>query len=119
MEMDVNPNPLRSALAALYLRLRARPLRLQADRAALVLLPWACLETGVAAGSALAFRIRSLDFRTVWAARELETGLGWQPLLDQSLPATSWLCWGRAAGHEPLLDAANLPVFKGLGHAPA
>lgn len=105
-------NPLRSALAAIYLRARARPLRLLADRAALVLVPWACIEAGVGPGSVLSFRIRSLDFRTVWAARELEASLGWQPLIDPALHAPAWLHWGRAAGHEPLLDAAELPFIE-------
>lgn len=104
-------NPLRVALAALFLRLRGRALRLQADRAALVLLPWACMELGAEPGTPLAFRVASLDFRTVWAARELETSLGWQPLLDPALAAPRWLRWGRAAGHEPLLEAARLPRF--------
>ena len=104
-------SPLRGALAALFLRLRARPLRLQADRAALVLLPWASMELAAEPGAALAFRIRSLDFRTLWAARELEASLGWRPLLDPAVSAPPWLAWGRAAGHEPLLDASKLPRF--------
>ncbi len=104
-------NPLRAAAAALFLRLRGRALRLQADRAALVLLPWACMELGAEPGTALPFRIASLDVRTVWAARELETALGWRPLLDPALPAPSWLAWGRAAGTEPLLDASTVPRF--------
>jgi len=104
-------NPLRSALAALYLRLRARPLRKQADHAALVLLPWACMELGAGPGSPVAFRIRSLDFRTIWAARELETALGWRPLIDAAIEAPGWLRWGRATGAEPLLDAAQSLVL--------
>ena len=104
-------NPLRGALAALFLRLRARPLRLQADHAALLLLPWACMELGPEPGAALAFRIRGLDFRTLWAARELQASLGWIPLLDPTVTAPPWLGWDRAAGHEPLLDASHQPHF--------
>ena len=101
----------RAALAAVFLRLRGRALRLQADRATLVLLPWACMELCAEPGAPLAFRIRSLDFRTVWAARELEASLGWQPLVDPTLTPPSWLRWGRATGTEPLLDASRVPTF--------
>lgn len=104
-------NPLRSVLAALFLRLRSRPLRLQAHRATLVLLPWACMELAVEPGTPQVFRIRSLDFRTLWVARELETSLGWQPRVDPALAAPAWLQWGRASGDEPLLDAARRPRF--------
>jgi hypothetical protein len=104
---------MRSALAALLAASKARALRKQAEHAALVLLPWASLEADMPAGSALAFRIGSLDFRTIWAARELELGLGWRPTIDPSIRAPDWLVWGRASGHEPLLDAARLPRWTG------
>lgn len=104
-------NPLRGLLGALFLRLRERPLRLQASHAALVLLPWASMELKAEPGTTLAFRICGLDFRTVWAARELEASLGWQPLLDPAITAPPWLAWGRATGREPLLDVSAQPHF--------
>lgn len=104
-------NPLRSALAAIFLRMRGRALRLQADRAALVLLPWACMELGATPDAPVTLRIRSLDFRTLWAARELEASLGWQVRIDPAVQAPPWLGWARAEGDEPLLDASALPVF--------
>ena len=68
-------------------------------------------ELGAGPGSPVAFRIRSLDFRTIWAARELETALGWRPLIDAAIEAPGWLRWGRATGAEPLLDAAQSLVL--------
>lgn len=99
---------LRSAIVWLYLRLRRRDLRRHAERASHVLLPWACMQLGFEPGKAIAFRIRSLDFRTVWAARQLEAALGWRPLLDASMQAPNWLSWGKATGHEPLLDSSQM-----------
>jgi hypothetical protein len=102
-------NPLRSALAWLYLRARTRDFRRLADKASQVLLPWACMELGVQPGNDVDIRIGRLDFRTVWAARQLEAALGWRPRLEASVTAPSWLRWGVAAGDEPLLDCARQP----------
>jgi glycosyltransferase involved in cell wall biosynthesis len=102
-------NPLRSVLAWLYLRARTRDFRRLADKASQVLLPWACMELGVEPGNDVVIRIGRLDFRTLWAARQLEAALGWQPRLDASVSAPSWLRWGVAAGDEPLLDCVRQP----------
>lgn len=102
-------NPLRSAVVRLALRVRGRELRRLAERSVHVLLPWACMELGAEPGKAVGIRIGSLDFRTVWAARQLEAGLGWRPVLDASLEAPAWLHWGPADGDEPLLDCSRRP----------
>ncbi len=102
-------NPLRSAIVWLILRIRGRELRRLAERAAHVLLPWACMELGVEPGKAVAIRIGSLDFRTAWAACLLQARLGWRPLLDASLKAPAWLHWGVAEGDEPMFDCSRRP----------
>jgi glycosyltransferase involved in cell wall biosynthesis len=104
-------NPLSSALVWLYLRLRQRDLRRLAERSTQLLLPWACLELGVEPGTAVDIRVGSLDFRTVWAAGQLQAALGWRPLVDASVAAPPWLPWGPATGHEPLLDCSRLPTI--------
>jgi glycosyltransferase involved in cell wall biosynthesis len=102
-------NPLRSAIVWLALRIRGRELRRLAERSVHVLLPWACMELGVKPGETVDIRIAGLDFRTVWAACQLQARLGWRPVLDASLPAPGWLQWGVAAGSEPLLDCSRRP----------
>lgn len=105
-------NPLRSALVRLYLRIRARDARRLAERAVQVLLPWACMELGVEPRAPVAIRIRSFDFRTVWAARQFEAVLGWRPLVDPAVTPPLWLRWGAAAGDEPLLDCSREPRLQ-------
>jgi hypothetical protein len=72
-----------------------------------MLITWASIKMGANAGSPVAFRVRALDFRTLWAARQLEIALGWTPLLDASVTGPSWLRWGVASGTEPVLDCAE------------
>lgn len=93
------------------LRDRRNKLRKLVARARDVLLPWAVMSLGAVPASRQAFRIRSLDFRSLWAARELERSLGWTPVLDAALAAPSWLPWRTAAGTEPALDCRARPVL--------
>jgi glycosyltransferase involved in cell wall biosynthesis len=93
----------------LFLLLRCRrPLRRMAGKSRTVLLTWACMKLGAAPDSKVSIRIRSLDTRTLWAARQLELSLGWKPVLDPSItPVPKWLGWERASGKEPLLDCSS------------
>ena len=69
---------------------------------------WACMKLGHDASNTTAFRIKSLDFRTLWAARQLEISLGWRPLFDPGIAKRpDWLLWGVATGTEPLLDCSG------------
>jgi glycosyltransferase involved in cell wall biosynthesis len=78
-----------------------------------MLLTWACMKLGYSAGNTTTFRIRNLDFRTLWASRQLEIFLGWQPLLDPGIAARpGWLHWGMATGTEPLLDCSGEISFS-------
>jgi hypothetical protein len=73
-----------------------------------MLLTWARIKQGHNAGKATPFRIKSLDFRTLWASRQLEISLGWTPLLDPGIAKRlEWLHWGIATGTEPLLDCSG------------
>lgn len=72
------------------------------------LLTWAGMKLGHSASNTTAFRIKSLDFRTLWASRQLEISLGWTPLLDPGIAKVpDWLHWGVATGTEPLLDCSG------------
>jgi hypothetical protein len=85
-----------------------RPLRRMAQKPRDMLLTWACMKLGAASGEKVSIRIRSLDTRTLWAARQLEHLLGWIPLLDPAIdPMPKWLGWNRANGTEPLLDCSS------------
>ena len=88
-----------------------RDQRRLAKRANSALLPWAHTELGVPIGATPRFRVRSMGFRTLWAARQLETKLGWTPLLDSAITAPpDWLTWKRSNGTEPILDCTASEV---------
>jgi hypothetical protein len=92
-------------LLRLYLMSKKRELRRLAKITSNLLLTWATVALEVSAKEALAIRVCSVDFRTLWAARQLQVAFGWKPLLDSSIAnPPSWLRWARASGHEPLLD---------------
>jgi glycosyltransferase involved in cell wall biosynthesis len=108
-------NPIRYALIRKHVG-RNRELRRLVNRAVPILLPWAHVALGVPAGSTPRFRIRGLDFRTVWAARQLQAELGWIPLLDPAIDILPrWLKWGRARGSEPLLNCSGGVCFEYAG----
>lgn len=91
-----------------HLFLRRRDLRRLSKRPFNMLLTWACLKLGVKSDTPVSLRICSLDFRTLWAARQLQIVLGWTPLLDSSVAhAPDWLDWGSAKGTEPILDCSR------------
>lgn len=77
-----------------------------------VLLPWAVTALGAAPGPGQRLRVASLDFRTLWAARELERSLGWTPALDAGLGAPRWLRWGVADRSDPALDCRARPALS-------
>jgi hypothetical protein len=89
------------------LRKRRRELRRFTETARRMLLTWACMKLGVGSKDTVSIRIRSLDVRTLWAARQLELGLGWKPLLETDDPKSRWLGWGKATGSEPVLDLSG------------
>jgi glycosyltransferase involved in cell wall biosynthesis len=70
-----------------------------------MLLTWGGIRLSEYPSRSVAFRIESLDFRTLWAARQFEVSLGWRPLISAGIadPPT-WLRWGSATGTEPLLN---------------
>jgi hypothetical protein len=85
-----------------------RPLRHMSQKARNMLLTWACMKLGVNSNAKVSISIRSLDARTVWAARQLELALGWVPLVDPAIiTVPAWLNWGRANGTEPVLDCSS------------
>jgi hypothetical protein len=92
-----------------YLRKRGqtRVLRHLAKRLRNMLVTWAAASISTNTDESVTFRIRSLDFRTLWVACELAAALRWTPLLDTAVKdAPAWLNWGQARGDEPLLDCA-------------
>lgn len=90
------------------LRKLRHPLRKIAAKTQSILIPWACFKLGVPYGTKVSVRITSINTRTIWAARQLELYLQWQPLLDPNITSTpQWLNWPRANGHEPLLDCSD------------
>ncbi|HUP91425.1 MAG TPA: glycosyltransferase family A protein [Solimonas sp.] len=95
------------------LRLRSlRPaLRRTRNQLRDLVLPWAWLRLQPADGAAVRFRVQFCDSRTLWAARLLQDGLGWQPHLDPAARAPGWLRWPAARGDEPLLDLSAAPRF--------
>jgi len=96
-----------------YLKSRRQELHELSTRARNKLLAWACTKIGDGAGGEVTFRIKKLDFRTLWAARQLEIALGWKPLLDPAIAAApEWLDWGAATGSEPLLDCSGEISFS-------
>ena len=86
---------------------RANDLRYFSFRMLPTLLPWAHLALGASSGEPVRFRIRSLDFRTVWIARLLQAELNWTPCIDPGIGTPRWLKWARATGNEPLLSCAH------------
>lgn len=76
------------------------------ERSRNLLLPWACMKLNATTSEPMRVRINSVDFRTMWAARQLEQELGWQPLLHNVI-APRWLSWNAAEGTEPLLNCAD------------
>jgi glycosyltransferase involved in cell wall biosynthesis len=92
-------------LLRLYLMSKKRELRYLTKKTSNLLLTWATVALEVSAKEVIAIRVCSVDFRTLWAARQLQVAFGWKPLLDSSIVnPPSWIRWGRASGHEPLLD---------------
>jgi hypothetical protein len=104
--------PMASLLLRGYLALRKRDFKRHAERLNNVLLPWASMSLRAEPGLPQTFRIRGLDVRTVWAAVQLESALGWQPRVDAE-PAPGdrpgWLRWPAASGDEPVLDCSGTP----------
>ncbi|MBC7982247.1 MAG: hypothetical protein H7Y02_00175 [Candidatus Obscuribacterales bacterium] len=90
---------------------RKRDLRRLLSKPRNMLLTWAAAKLGAAAGGEISFRVRSLDFRTIWAARQLQMALGWRPLLEQPAIGYEWLGWEIAIGTEPLLDCSDTIQF--------
>jgi glycosyltransferase involved in cell wall biosynthesis len=85
-----------------------RPLRHIAQKPRNMLLTWACMKLGVTSSTKMSVRIRSLDGRTLWAARQLESLLGWSIAIEPTIhPIPKWLHWDKANGSEPLLDCSN------------
>jgi glycosyltransferase involved in cell wall biosynthesis len=91
------------------LRLHRRGFKRRLGSVRNALLPWAVMSLGSATGTPQRFRVTSLDFRTVWGARELERSLGWTPLRDATLEAPAWLRWRVAEGTDPALDLRARP----------
>ena len=89
---------------------RRRHLRALITGARNVLLPWAVMSFG-ATLPGRRFVVDSLDFRTLWAAFELERSLDWIPLLRKGDTAPSWLRWGTSTGSEPAIDLRNRPTL--------
>lgn len=88
-----------------YLYTQHRKLRrlLRAPRN--MLLTWASAKWGAAIGDSKRIRVNDLDFRTVWAARQLQVALGWHPVIDSNIrQAAEWLYWDIATGTEPPLQ---------------
>ncbi|MGE0114761.1 MAG: glycosyltransferase family 2 protein [Steroidobacteraceae bacterium] len=91
-----------------YLYKRRRELRHLAKTPRRMLLTWACMKLGATSTTPVSIRVRNLDFRTLWAARQLEQALNWKPLIDPSISdPPKWLGWGKATGTEPLLDCCS------------
>jgi hypothetical protein len=87
---------------------RKRDLRKLAMRPRSMLLTWAAMSLGVDSRTPVSIQISSLDIRTLWAARQLQSVLGWKPLLHPDVyDAGRWLRWGRATGKEPRLDCSS------------
>jgi len=96
-----------------YMKSRRQDLHQLAIQARNKLLSWASMKFGDGGGSPVAFRVKKLDFRTLWAARQLEISLGWKPLMDPSIATgPKWLNWGAATGTEPLLDCSGEISFS-------
>jgi hypothetical protein len=93
-------------------RRKQRHMRKLLSDARKVLLPWALMTLDVTPERKLRFRITSLDFRTLWAARQFERSLGWTPLVDAALEPPEWLDWERADGSEPALDCSGRPILS-------
>jgi glycosyltransferase involved in cell wall biosynthesis len=92
-------------LLRLYLLLSRREQRHLAKKARSLLLTWATSALDISSKEIISIRICSIDFRTLWAARQLQVAFGWKPLFDSSIAEPPiWLRWGRASGCEPLLD---------------
>ena len=96
----------------LLLRVRllsyGRDLRKLLRRPRDMLLTWAVMSLGIDSRTPVAIQVRSLDVRTLWAARQLQEVLGWTPLLHPDVSARGrWLKWGRATGSEPFLDCRD------------
>jgi hypothetical protein len=95
-------------LARIQMYGRRRELRRTLTSTRNLLVSWAAIKLRSEAGMAKAIRICSLDFRTVWAARQLELALGITPLIDRSVVTVPlWLGWARAVGNEPSLDCSE------------
>ena len=99
-------------LLRLQFRRKRRDMRKLLSNARKVLLPWALMTLDVTPERKLRFRITSLDFRTLWAARQFERSLGWTPLVDAALEPPGWLDWERADGSEPALDCSERPILS-------
>jgi glycosyltransferase involved in cell wall biosynthesis len=98
-----------------YLRAYRKDLKRLTVQPRYMLPIWACMKIGHGAGSKVAFRIKNLDFRTLWVSRQLEISLGWRPLLDPGIVrGPDWLHWRLAAGTEPLLDCSGEIRFSSL-----
>jgi glycosyltransferase involved in cell wall biosynthesis len=96
-----------SIIARCWLALQRRDIQRLLKRSRSMLLSWAMIELQPAADEQVAFRLGSLDFRTLWAGRQLQVALGWEPLLDSHLQGTlPWLQWRTASGNEPVLDCS-------------
>jgi hypothetical protein len=90
----------------LYLYGQRRRFRPPLKRLRSMAITWAAMQLQPSADIAN-FRIRSLNFRTLWVARQLEVYLGWQPRIDPDAGvAPTWLKWPQANGSEPLLDTS-------------
>jgi hypothetical protein len=107
-DLNITIMPWSIFLIKRYLHKYRRHLRQLIQKPRTMLLTWACMKLGVTSSSAVVIRIRSLDTRTIWAARQLEQSLGWKPVLDADINSVpKWLNWGKAMGTEPLLDCSN------------
>ncbi len=73
-----------------------------------MLLVWAAATMRAPPSGQISIRVGNLDFRTIWAARQLELSLGWKPVLDTSIVRKfNWPKWDAACGSEPLLDCSG------------
>ncbi len=84
---------------------RRRELRQSLRRARNMLLTWAAIKLDLSANAKRSIRIRSFDFRTIWAARQLQIGLGITLHADlRGANVPPWLRLEQAGGDEPLLE---------------
>ncbi len=77
------------------------------DKSQNLLLTWARASLGSTANHNVRIQIGSTDFRTIWAARQLERTLKWQPLLHDTSDIPVWFGWDTTEDTAPVLDCSS------------